>query len=58
MAIDETTGAPDLLVTAFELIAEHGWSGLSLVTLARRAGVAPWPRSTASCRGGPRCCGR
>jgi AcrR family transcriptional regulator len=32
---------PDLLVTAFELIAEHGWSGLSLIALARRAGVPP-----------------
>ena len=39
--IDETTGAPDLLVMAFELIAEHGWSGLSLVELARRAGLPP-----------------
>ena len=37
-----TDGAPaDFLVTAFELIAEQGWSGLSLVTVARRAGVAP-----------------
>ena len=35
----EPTAAPDLLVTAFELIAEHGWSRLSLVALARRAGV-------------------
>lgn len=35
-------GAPaDLLVTAFELIAEEGWSRLSLVAVARRAGVAP-----------------
>ena len=41
MAMEETTGAPDLLVTAFDLIAEHGWSRLSLVTLARRAGVSP-----------------
>jgi AcrR family transcriptional regulator len=41
MATDETTGAPDLLVTAFELIAEHGWSGLSLIAVARRAGVSP-----------------
>jgi len=41
MAIDETTRAPDLLVTAFELIAEHGWSGLSLIAVARRAGVSP-----------------
>ena len=31
----------DLLVTAFELIAEQGWSRLSLVAVARRAGVAP-----------------
>jgi AcrR family transcriptional regulator len=31
----------DLLVTAFELIAEEGWSRLSLVAVARRAGVAP-----------------
>jgi AcrR family transcriptional regulator len=30
-----------LLVTAFELIAEEGWSRLSLVAVARRAGVAP-----------------
>ncbi len=41
MATQQTTGAPDLLVTAFELIAEHGWSGLSLVAVARRAGVSP-----------------
>jgi AcrR family transcriptional regulator len=41
MAIDETTSAPDLLVTAFELIAEHGWSGLSLIAVARRAGMSP-----------------
>jgi AcrR family transcriptional regulator len=35
-------GAPaDLLVTAFELIAEQGWSRLSLVDVARRAGVTP-----------------
>jgi AcrR family transcriptional regulator len=31
----------DLLMTAFELIAEQGWSRLSLVAVARRAGVAP-----------------
>jgi AcrR family transcriptional regulator len=31
----------DLLVAAFELIAEHGWSRLSLVAVARRAGVPP-----------------
>jgi AcrR family transcriptional regulator len=31
----------DLLVTAFELIAEQGWSRLSLVAVARRAGVTP-----------------
>ncbi|HSA82348.1 MAG TPA: TetR family transcriptional regulator, partial [Geminicoccaceae bacterium] len=31
----------DLLVTAFEMIAEEGWSRLSLVAVARRAGVAP-----------------
>ena len=36
----DDTGA-DLLVTAFELIAEHGWSGLSLVEVAKRAGVSP-----------------
>jgi AcrR family transcriptional regulator len=35
------TAAPDLLVTAFDLIAEEGWSRLSLVALARRAGVEP-----------------
>jgi AcrR family transcriptional regulator len=29
----------DLLVTAFELVAEQGWAGLSLVALARRAEV-------------------
>jgi AcrR family transcriptional regulator len=35
-------GTPaDLLVTAFELIAEQGWSRLSLVAVARRAGVTP-----------------
>jgi AcrR family transcriptional regulator len=39
MAAQQTSGAPDLLVTAFELIAEHGWSGLSLAAVARRAGV-------------------
>ena len=39
MALDE--GEPqDLLVTAFELVAEQGWSRLSLVAVARRAGVA------------------
>jgi AcrR family transcriptional regulator len=41
MATQETTGAPDLLVTAFELIAEHGWSRLSLVAVAKRAGISP-----------------
>ena len=35
------TSTPDLLVTAFELIAEHGWSRLSLIAVARRAGVSP-----------------
>jgi AcrR family transcriptional regulator len=32
---------PDLLALAFEQIAEQGWAGLSLVSLARRAGVPP-----------------
>jgi AcrR family transcriptional regulator len=41
MAKPDTKGAPDLLVTAFELIAEHGWPRLSLVEVARRAGVPP-----------------
>jgi AcrR family transcriptional regulator len=41
MATRKSTGAPDLLVAAFELIAERGWSGLSLVAVARRAGVSP-----------------
>lgn len=40
MATQEGTPA-DLLVTAFELIAEEGWSRLSLIAVARRAGVAP-----------------
>ena len=40
MAVDEDEPR-DLLVTAFELIAEEGWSRLSLVAVARRAGVAP-----------------
>lgn len=40
MAVD-TSEPKDLLVTAFELIAEEGWSRLSLVTVARRVGVAP-----------------
>jgi len=35
-------GAPaDLLLTAFELLAEQGWRRLSLVAVARRAGVPP-----------------
>lgn len=33
--------SPDLLAVAFELIAEEGWSRLSLVAVARRAGVPP-----------------
>ena len=33
--------SPDLLVIAFELLAEEGWSRLSLVAVARRAGVPP-----------------
>ena len=33
--------APDLLATAFELLAEAGWAQLSLVAVARRAGVEP-----------------
>jgi AcrR family transcriptional regulator len=37
----DQTGAPDLLVTAFELIAEHGWSRLSLIAVGKRAGVPP-----------------
>jgi AcrR family transcriptional regulator len=32
---------PDLLLAAFALIAEVGWSRLSLVAAARRAGVEP-----------------
>jgi AcrR family transcriptional regulator len=40
MAVDEDEPR-DLLVTAFELVAEEGWSRLSLVAVARRAGVAP-----------------
>ncbi len=31
----------DLLVTAFDLIAEQGWRRLSLIAVARRAGVRP-----------------
>ena len=31
----------DLLETAFELLAEDGWRRLSMVAVARRAGVAP-----------------
>jgi AcrR family transcriptional regulator len=31
--------APDLLVAAFELIAEDGWDGLSFAVLARRTGA-------------------
>jgi len=38
---EKTGGRPDLLVTAFEQIAEHGWSRLSLVAVARQAGVSP-----------------
>ncbi|HEX5794229.1 MAG TPA: helix-turn-helix domain-containing protein [Geminicoccaceae bacterium] len=40
MAVDEAEPR-DLLVTAFELVADEGWSRLSLVAVARRAGVAP-----------------
>ncbi len=40
-ARQDRTETPDLLVAAFELIAEHGWSKLSLIALARRAGVPP-----------------
>jgi AcrR family transcriptional regulator len=32
---------PDLLLVAFDLIAEDGWSRLSLVAAARRAGIEP-----------------
>ena len=32
---------PDLLRVAFDMIAEEGWSRLSLVAAARRAGVEP-----------------
>jgi AcrR family transcriptional regulator len=35
------TAPPDLLRAAFELIAAEGWSRLSLVAAARRAGVEP-----------------
>jgi AcrR family transcriptional regulator len=38
---DDGTAAPDLLATAVDLIAEEGWSRLSLVAVARRAGVEP-----------------
>lgn len=31
---------PDLLTTAFALLAERGWDGLSLLALAERAGVS------------------
>jgi AcrR family transcriptional regulator len=31
---------PDLLVTAFALLAERGWSGLTLPALAERAGLS------------------
>ncbi|HEX5078964.1 MAG TPA: hypothetical protein VFV80_07395 [Geminicoccaceae bacterium] len=31
---------PDLLVTAFALLAERGWAGLSLPALAERAGLS------------------
>jgi AcrR family transcriptional regulator len=35
----ETGATPDLLVLAFEEIAERGWSGFGLAALAGRAGV-------------------
>lgn len=38
---DDGNAAPDLLLTAFEMIAEDGFSRLSLVGVARRAGVEP-----------------
>jgi AcrR family transcriptional regulator len=38
---EDTASSPDLLMAAFDLIAEQGWSRLSLVAAARRAGVEP-----------------
>jgi AcrR family transcriptional regulator len=38
---EDGTVAPDLLAAAFELIAEDGFAQLSLVAVARRAGVEP-----------------
>ena len=39
--VEDSTPSPDLLIAAFDLIAEEGWSRLSLVAAARRAGVEP-----------------
>jgi len=39
MAKKKSEARPDLLVTAFELIAEAGWRGLRLTEVARRADV-------------------
>jgi AcrR family transcriptional regulator len=41
MAEQKKQPAADLLVTAFDLIAEEGWRRLSLIAVARRAGVRP-----------------
>jgi AcrR family transcriptional regulator len=38
---EERSASPDLLIAAFDLIAERGWARLSLVAVARRAGVEP-----------------
>jgi AcrR family transcriptional regulator len=41
MAEQKKQHPADLLVTAFDLIAEQGWRRLSLIAVARRAGVRP-----------------
>lgn len=44
--------SPDLLILAFEIIAETGWRGFSFTELAERAGLAmPEIRETFSSRG-------
>lgn len=39
--VEPTPSRPDVLLTAFEVIAEQGWRRFSLVEVARRAGVPP-----------------
>jgi AcrR family transcriptional regulator len=39
MATDSSAAEPDLLISAFALLAERGWAGLSLLALAERAGL-------------------